>query len=79
LGQNTDEFQGAVIKEALRLSFGVTTRLPRIAKTDIEYKGYVIPAGVSSSAAWIETWLRREANLKTDSDISVHVFRDDGP
>ncbi len=39
--------QSAVIREGLRLSYGVTTRLPRIAHEDIRYKNYVIPAGVS--------------------------------
>ncbi|KAK5651824.1 hypothetical protein OQA88_11593 [Cercophora sp. LCS_1] len=39
-------FLGAVIREALRLSYGVTTRLPRIAHEDIKYKGYIIPAGL---------------------------------
>ncbi|KAK2040890.1 cytochrome P450 [Colletotrichum somersetense] len=39
----------AVIREGLRLSYGVTTRLPRIAHQDIEYKGYRIPAGTPVS------------------------------
>ncbi|TQN65799.1 Cytochrome P450 monooxygenase sdnE [Colletotrichum shisoi] len=39
----------AVIREGLRLSYGVTTRLPRIAHHDIEYKGYRIPAGTPVS------------------------------
>ncbi|KAK1990315.1 cytochrome P450 [Colletotrichum falcatum] len=39
----------AVIREGVRLSYGVTTRLPRIAHHDIEYKGYRIPAGTPVS------------------------------
>ncbi|KAF6817883.1 cytochrome p450 [Colletotrichum plurivorum] len=39
----------AVIREGLRLSYGVTTRLPRISHHDIEYKGFVIPAGTPVS------------------------------
>jgi cytochrome P450 len=38
--------QSAVIREGLRLSYGLTTRLPRIAHEDIKYKEWVIPAGV---------------------------------
>ncbi|KAK4655496.1 hypothetical protein QC762_302900 [Podospora pseudocomata] len=39
----------AVIKEALRLSYGITTRLPRVAHEAIIYKQYVIPAGTPVS------------------------------
>ncbi|KAK2013577.1 cytochrome P450 [Colletotrichum eremochloae] len=42
-------YLSAVIREGLRLSYGVTTRLPRIAHHDIEYKGYRIPAGTPVS------------------------------
>ncbi|KAK1987725.1 cytochrome P450 [Colletotrichum cereale] len=42
-------YLGAVIREGLRLSYGVTTRLPRVAHHDIEYKGYRIPAGTPVS------------------------------
>lgn len=38
--------QTSVIREGLRLSYGVTTRLPRIAHHDIQYGEHVIPAGV---------------------------------
>lgn len=39
----------SVILEGLRLSYGVATRLPRIAPDRvIQYDGYVIPAGVSN-------------------------------
>ncbi len=38
--------QSAVVKEGLRLSYGVTTRLPRVSHSEIRYKDYVIPAGV---------------------------------
>ncbi|CAI0647710.1 unnamed protein product [Colletotrichum noveboracense] len=39
----------SVIREGLRLSYGVTTRLPRIAHHDIQYGGYVIRAGTPVS------------------------------
>ncbi|KAK3343373.1 cytochrome P450 [Lasiosphaeria hispida] len=42
-------YLGAVIREAIRLSYGVTTRLPRIAHEDIKYGDYVIPAGTPVS------------------------------
>ncbi|KAK3693065.1 cytochrome P450 [Podospora appendiculata] len=42
-------YLNAVIKEGLRLSYGTTTRLPRIAHEDIRYKDYVIPAGTPVS------------------------------
>ncbi|KAF1983502.1 cytochrome P450 [Aulographum hederae CBS 113979] len=43
----------AVVKEGLRLSYGLTTRLPRIADVELEYEGWRIPAGtpVGMSAA----------------------------
>ncbi|KAK0742081.1 cytochrome P450 [Apiosordaria backusii] len=45
----------AVIKESLRTSYGITTRLPRVAHEDIIYKDHVIPAGtpVSQTATFI--------------------------
>ncbi|KAK3331479.1 cytochrome P450 [Apodospora peruviana] len=42
-------YLGAVIKEGLRLSYGTSVRLPRIAHQDIKYKDYVIPAGTPVS------------------------------
>ncbi|KAH8651124.1 cytochrome P450 [Xylariales sp. PMI_506] len=39
----------AVVREGLRLSYGVTTRLPRIAHEDIKYKDHIIPAGTPVS------------------------------
>ncbi|KAI8253328.1 Exopolygalacturonase X-1 [Colletotrichum sp. SAR 10_77] len=39
----------SVIREGLRISYGVTTRLPRIAHHDIQYGAYVIPAGTPVS------------------------------
>lgn len=42
-------YLAAVIKEGLRLSYGTTTRLPRIAREDIKYKNYTIPAGTPVS------------------------------
>ncbi|KAH8893094.1 cytochrome P450 [Thozetella sp. PMI_491] len=42
-------YLSAVIKEGLRLSYGVTTRLPRVSHEVFRYKDYVIPAGVPIS------------------------------
>ncbi|OAQ82146.1 benzoate 4-monooxygenase cytochrome p450 [Purpureocillium lilacinum] len=42
-------YLSAVIKEGLRLSYGTTTRLPRIAHEDVRYKEHVIPAGTPIS------------------------------
>jgi cytochrome P450 len=43
-------YLSAVISEGLRLSYGVTTRLPRIAPTEtLHYSGYAIPAGTPVS------------------------------
>lgn len=39
--------QTGVIREGLRLSHGVTTRLPRVAPMEsLRYKNWVIPPGV---------------------------------
>ncbi|KAM7211957.1 cytochrome P450 monooxygenase sdnE [Rhypophila decipiens] len=48
-------YLSAVVKEGLRLSYGITVRNPRIEREDIRYKDYVIPAGtpVSQSAYFI--------------------------
>jgi cytochrome P450 len=43
--------QSAVISEGLRISIGVTTRLPRIATDEVlKYKEWVIPFGVSAKS-----------------------------
>lgn len=43
-------YLNAVIKEGFRLSYGVTTRLPRIAPdTTLHCQGHVIPAGMTVS------------------------------
>ncbi|KAK2760521.1 benzoate 4-monooxygenase cytochrome p450 [Colletotrichum kahawae] len=42
-------YLNSIIREGLRLSYGVTTRLPRIAHHDIQYGEYVIPAGLIAS------------------------------
>jgi cytochrome P450 len=43
-------FLTAVIQEGLRLSFGITTRLPRVARNEVlVYGNWKIPAGVRSS------------------------------
>jgi len=42
--------QTAVIKEALRLSFGVPGRLPRVVpEPGATFNGYFLPAGVNQS------------------------------
>jgi cytochrome P450 len=51
LGETTadtvaDQRQSAVVSEGLRLSYGVTTRLPRVAHEPLQYKHWTIPAGV---------------------------------
>ncbi|KND89070.1 Trichodiene oxygenase [Tolypocladium ophioglossoides CBS 100239] len=42
-------YLSAVVREGLRLSYGVTTRLPRVAHEEIRYKEHVIPAGTPVS------------------------------
>ncbi|KAK4222217.1 cytochrome P450 [Podospora fimiseda] len=42
-------YLNATVKEALRVSYGVSSRLPWIAHHDITYKQYVIPAGTPIS------------------------------
>jgi cytochrome P450 len=43
-------YLNAVIKEGFRLSYGVTTRLPRIAPdTTLQCQGHIIPAGTTVS------------------------------
>lgn len=40
--------QNAFINEILRLAYGITARLPRVAPTEtLQYKEYAIPPGVS--------------------------------
>jgi hypothetical protein len=39
--------QSAVVNEGLRISYGVTTRLPRVAKEPIKYQDWVIPPNVN--------------------------------
>ncbi|KAK1754045.1 cytochrome P450 [Echria macrotheca] len=44
----------AVIKEGLRLSYGVIHPLPRVAPKAVEFNGYVLPEGtVVSMSAWL--------------------------
>ncbi|KAE8403677.1 cytochrome P450 [Aspergillus pseudonomiae] len=46
----TDSMKRAVIKEGLQLSFGVLTRLPRVAPFEaLNYKGHLIPPGTPVS------------------------------
>lgn len=45
----TNSLQSAIIQEGLRLSFGVTNRMPRVATDEVlTYNGYEIPPGVST-------------------------------
>lgn len=45
---HTLTFQSAVVSEGLRMSIGVSTRLPRVATDEVlTYKDWVIPFGVS--------------------------------
>ncbi|KAK4466005.1 benzoate 4-monooxygenase [Cladorrhinum samala] len=42
-------YLSATVKEAIRMSYSTTARLPRVTQTDIEYEGYTIPAGTPTS------------------------------
>lgn len=42
-------FLTAVVKESIRLSWGTSGRLPRLIKSPLVYKEFVIPAGTSVS------------------------------
>lgn len=42
-------YLSAVIQEGLRLSYGITTRLPRVASEPLQYKEWSIPAGTPVS------------------------------
>ncbi|KAJ6440648.1 putative thiol methyltransferase 2 [Purpureocillium lavendulum] len=72
-------YLSAVVREGLRLSYGTTTRLPRIAHEDIRYNGHVIPAGTpyfvlmhptifpNPTCFWPERWLEAAAkDVKLD-------------
>lgn len=43
-------YLSAVIQEGLRLSYGITTRLPRIASDPVQYQSWVIPPGTPISS-----------------------------
>ncbi|PNH40454.1 hypothetical protein VD0004_g6538 [Verticillium dahliae] len=62
-------YLSAAIKEAIRLSYGVTTRLPRICHEDIRYKDWVIPAGTPVSMT--------PHDVLTDPDVfpEPHTYR----
>lgn len=43
--------QSAFINECLRLAYGITARLPRVAPTEaLQYQEYTIPPGVSDES-----------------------------
>ncbi|EGY20442.1 trichodiene oxygenase [Verticillium dahliae VdLs.17] len=62
-------YLSAAIKEAIRLSYGVTTRLPRICHEDIRYKDWIIPAGTPVSMT--------PHDVLTDPDVfpEPHTYR----
>ncbi|CRK25495.1 hypothetical protein BN1708_004036 [Verticillium longisporum] len=62
-------YLSAAIKEAIRLSYGVTTRLPRICHEDIRYKDWIIPAGTPISMT--------PHDVLTDPDVfpEPHTYR----
>ncbi|KKY18373.1 putative cytochrome p450 family protein [Phaeomoniella chlamydospora] len=42
-------YLSAVIKEGIRLAYGIASRLPRVARNDLKYQNWIIPAGVPIS------------------------------
>jgi cytochrome P450 len=42
------------IKEGIRLAYGISSRLPRVARQDIKYKQWVIPAGTPVSMTIVD-------------------------
>ncbi|KID63039.1 benzoate 4-monooxygenase cytochrome P450, partial [Metarhizium brunneum ARSEF 3297] len=60
-------YMSGVVDESLRLSYGLTGRLPRVAPTEaLKYKDYVIPSGTPiSSSSYI---LHRDASIFPDPE-----------
>ncbi|KJK75260.1 hypothetical protein H634G_09278 [Metarhizium anisopliae BRIP 53293] len=60
-------YLSGVVDESLRLSYGLTGRLPRVAPTEaLKYKDYVIPSGTPlSSSSYI---LHRDASIFPDPE-----------
>lgn len=42
------------IKEGIRLAYGITSRLPRVARHDLKYKDWVIPTGTPVSMTIVD-------------------------
>lgn len=42
------------IKEGIRLAYGIASRLPRVARHDLKYRGWVIPAGTAISMTIVD-------------------------
>ncbi|KIX02127.1 uncharacterized protein Z518_08066 [Rhinocladiella mackenziei CBS 650.93] len=42
------------VKEGIRLAYGIASRLPRVARTDLKYKGWTIPAGTPVSMTIVD-------------------------
>lgn len=49
-------YLNAVIKEAVRLSYGLATRNPRLFHTPIQYKDWIIPAGTPVSMTSVDVF-----------------------
>lgn len=42
------------IKEGIRLAYGIASRMPRMARQELKYKGWVIPAGTPVSLTIVD-------------------------
>ncbi|GKZ17308.1 hypothetical protein AbraIFM66951_005949 [Aspergillus brasiliensis] len=74
-------FLSGVVNEALRLSYGLLIRLPRVAPCEtLRYREYVIPPGVSSAQLRVDTYTPAwaiNANVQTPvSSTSYFIHRD---
>jgi hypothetical protein len=64
--------QSAFINECLRLAYGITARLPRVAPTEaLQYKEYTIPPGVSDESpaqfpSFFPRFLASPSNLQSE-------------
>lgn len=54
--QNLEQlpYLSGCIKEGIRLAYGIASRLPRVARTDLRYKDWVIPAGTPVSMTIVD-------------------------
>jgi len=55
------------IKEGIRLSYGISSRMPRMARQDLKYKDWVIPAGTPISMTIV--------NMNHDEEIFPHSHK----